>query len=103
MGYEIFESWSCSVSNAADAFKKDGPDEGNSLFFYNYYGPSLLVDAEGLYNELNRDDRILLEDHQVWRPEKKIEMTNLVRKSGGTDASFICTAERDFKDASSHL
>ena len=61
-GVDIFESWSCSVSNVADAFDEDGPDEGNSLFFYNYYGSNLLVDSEGLYNELNLDDRIPLED-----------------------------------------
>ena len=104
-GKEVFESWSCSLSNVADAFDADGPTVGNSLFFYNYYGSNLLVDSEGLFNELNLDDRIPLEDinDQVWRPVMNLEKTNLVRKSGGTDAYFLCTAQRPFKSVASQM
>ena len=91
-GFEVFESWSCSISNTADAFDSNGPDEGNSLTFYNYYGSNLMVKQDGLYNELNLDNRIPLTDDQVWRPNRDQMLTALTRKSGGTDAGFICTA-----------
>ena len=100
-GDETFESYTCSVANVADAFDQNGPDEGNSLFFYNYYGKNRLVDSEGLYNELNLEDRIPLLDDQVWRND--VKNTKLIRKSGGTDAFFICTAIRKFNEPASHI
>ena len=55
---EIFESHSCSVSNEADAFQAAGPTKGKSLFVFNYYGANKILDANGLFNEVNMEDRI---------------------------------------------
>ena len=57
-GHKIYQSWSCSLSNAWDAFDENGPEEGDSLFFFNYYGKNLIQDAEGLHNELNTEEII---------------------------------------------
>ena len=72
-----------------------------SLFFYNYYGKQRLVDVGGLATELNLEERIPLEEEQVWSFDR--EETKLTRKSGGTDAGFICTAIRDFDSAASQI
>ena len=59
----MFESHSCSVSNEADAFHPDGPTIGKSVFAFNYYGDKLLVDEEGLFNEINIPERIPTNEH----------------------------------------
>ena len=104
-GEDVFESYTCAISNEADAFDRDGPDEGVSLFFYNYYGKNRLVDQGGLATEINLEDRINLEDDQVWRYQREgygdRDGVALNRKSGGTDAGFICTAVRDFNNPAS--
>ena len=100
-GEDVYESYTCAVINQADAFDDSGPDQGVSLFFYNYYGKQRLVDVGGLATELNLEERIPLEEEQVWSFDR--EETKLTRKSGGTDAGFICTAIRDFDSAASQI
>ena len=67
LGEDVYESYTCAVSNQADAFDANGPDEGVTLFFYNYYGTQLMVDAGGIATEVNLEDRVDLEQDQVWR------------------------------------
>ena len=69
--------------------RPDSPSNWNGPGWY----PGLQgVEQDGLYNELNLDNRISLTEDQVWRPNRDKMLTALTRKSGGTDAGFICTA-----------
>ena len=66
-GLDLYESFSCSVSNQADAFSEDGPTEGESLYTTNYYGQKLLVSEGGLFNSVNvKERRDKGKKHQVW-------------------------------------
>ena len=61
-GEDVYESYTCAIINQADAFDDNGPDQGVSLFFYNYYGKQRLVDVDGLATELNLEERVPLEE-----------------------------------------
>ena len=41
---DVYESYSCSVSNQADAFSEAGPTEEVSVFVFNYHGTKMLKD-----------------------------------------------------------
>ena len=96
---DVYESHSCSVSNEADAFGESGPTPGKSVFVYNYYGPELLKDSEGLFNKLNMAERVPASDPQVWT----LDSAKLIHKSGNTDSSFKCALRRDFLDENSKI
>ena len=100
-GQDIFESFSCSIANVADAFDEDGPQLGDSLFFYNYYGKNLLQDDMSLHNELNDEEKVLPPEPQVWNYIQKY--TDLEQKSGNTDAKFMCRVKRNFDDPNSKI
>ena len=82
------------MTNESDAFREEGPTVGKSVFEYNYYGPGLLVDAEGYFNQLHLQRRIPLESHQVW----KMKSAKLLHQSGNTDSDFFCNMERRLDD-----
>ena len=95
----MYESHSCSVSNESDAFKAAGPTKDKSLFVYNYYGPNLIHDEGGLFNTVNLDDRVPVDEHQVWR----YTSAELEHKSGNTDSWFSCTMTRSFIDKDAQI
>lgn len=76
-----------------------GPTEGKDMFSYNYYGSNLFVETTGLFNEINKEDRISKTKPQIW----KVTSSLLKHKSGGTDAAFICRIERKFDDKDSRI
>mgnify|MGYP001626545861 CR=1 FL=1 len=94
-GLDLYESFSCSVSNQADAFSEEGPTEGVSLFTYNYYGKKLMLGETGLFNAVNvKERRDKEKKHQVWT----LDSASLLQEAGGTDSNFICAMSRDLND-----
>ena len=87
------------MTNESDAFDENGPDIGESLYVYNYYGPGLIRDSEGYFNEQLVKYRTPSNKHQVW----KVAHANLIHRSGNTDSDFFCSMERDLSDPQARI